>query len=257
MVVALKVEAVTVPFTFREFSVPTLVIRGCAASVTVAAVLAAVAVLALPDNAPEKTVAVMVPAEKSPEASLLTIVLAVLSLVAELARSAAVAILAAVAPPTVLTEGAAAVPERSPANCTMPFALVLASGKALVTAFDTNAVVASFVELSPAEAVTPVAPEGNDSVPLIVGEVITGAVRVLLVKVSVPCKVANVPLTGKLRSVVPLTVKVVTNAPCVTRLPPRVMVLPALETPVPPFSPETGTAMLPVEVTQLTLVPSV
>ena len=256
-VVALKVLAEAVPFTFSEVSVPRLVIAGCAAAVTVSAVFAVVAVLAFPESEPEKTVAVIVPAEKFPEASLLIMVLAVFTFVAAIAKPVAVATFAAVAPPTVTTDGEVAVPERSPVNCTIPFVLLLASGKALVTAFATNAVVAILVELSPAVAVTPVVPDGKVTLPVMEGDAMTGDVRVLLVKVSVPFKVAKVPLVGKVRWVVPFAVKVVTKEPTVTRLPPSVIVLPALETPVPPFSPETGTATLPAEVTQLTVVPSV
>jgi hypothetical protein len=50
-----------------------------------------------------KALAVTVPAEKSPDASLLTIVEAVLALVAALARLAPEATFAAVTPPTVET----------------------------------------------------------------------------------------------------------------------------------------------------------
>ena len=46
----------------------------------------------------------------------------------------------------------------------------------------------------------------------------TGVVNVLLVKVSVPAKVANVPAVGKVRVVVLVEFKVVVNAPEVTSL---------------------------------------
>jgi len=48
------------------------------------------------------------------------------------------------------------------------------------------------------------------------GAVIVGAVSVLLVKVSVPAKVANVPVVGRVTFVVPVVVSVLENAPAVT-----------------------------------------
>ena len=44
----------------------------------------------------------------------------------------------------------------------------------------------------------------------------------------------SVPLVGNVTLVVPVTVNVVANAPEVVKLPPRVMVLDPLLTPVPP-----------------------
>ena len=72
-----------------------------------------------------------------------------------------------------------------------------------------------------------------------VGVVIAGLSNDLLVKVSVPAKVAKVPETGKVTTVLSVAVKVVLNAPEVTKLPPNVMVLFVLAIPVPPFAPRT------------------
>jgi len=73
--------------------------------------VAELAVVALPLSA-----AVIVPAEKLPEASRLTMVFAVLALVAALAAVVADATLAAVCPPTVATTVAPCVPVTSPAK---------------------------------------------------------------------------------------------------------------------------------------------
>ena len=74
---------------------------------------------------------------------------------------------------------------------------------------------------------------------------------VLFVKASTPAKVAKVPVAGKINSVAPVVFKVmsdalpepvvpvVVNAAPVFTLPPRVIVLPVLATPVPPFAPNT------------------
>ena len=66
----------------------------------------------------------------------------------------------------------------------------------------------------------------------------TGVVNVLFVNVSIPAKVANVPVVGRVTLVAAVVVKVVANAPEVVKLPPSVMVLPELLTPVPPYCPE-------------------
>ena len=81
--------------------------------------------------------AVMVPAEKSPLASLLTIALDVLLLVAPFAEIVAVLIAEAVLPPTVTTEGVVAVPPISPANLILPVAKLVASGAPVLTAVET------------------------------------------------------------------------------------------------------------------------
>ena len=70
-----------------------------------------------------------------------------------------------------------------------------------------------------------------------VGVVIEGLVKDLLVKVSAPAKVAKVPVMGKVTFVAAVVVKVVAKAPDVVKLPPSVMVLPELLTPVPPYWP--------------------
>ena len=75
----------------------------------------------------------------------------------------------------------------------------------------------------------------DDNVPLAgvpsAGVVSVGEVRVLLVKVSVPAKVANVPVVGSVTPVVPETVNVVAKDPEI------VSVLAALfATPVPPLA---------------------
>jgi hypothetical protein len=58
-----------------------------------------------------------------------------------------------------------------------------------------------------------------------------------LVKVSVPARVANVPAVGSVTFVAAVEVRVVAKAPEVVRLPPKVIVLPVLFTPVPPYWP--------------------
>jgi hypothetical protein len=70
-----------------------------------------------------------------------------------------------------------------------------------------------------------------------VGVVSAGEVSVLFVKVSVPARVAKVPVVGNVTVVAAVAVKVVAKAPEVVKLPPRVMVLPVLATPVPPYCP--------------------
>jgi hypothetical protein len=73
-----------------------------------------------------------------------------------------------------------------------------------------------------------------------------GDTIVLFVKVSVPAKVAIVPVVGKVIFVSPtlvnvvLNVPAVVNAPAVKILPPNVIVLPVLSTPVPPYCPAIG-----------------
>ena len=69
-----------------------------------------------PVNAPFKLVAVIVPAEKFPDASRFTMVLTVFALVAALAALTPLATLAAVCPPTVATTVAPCVPVTSPAS---------------------------------------------------------------------------------------------------------------------------------------------
>ena len=65
-------------------------------------------------------------------------------------------------------------------------------------------------------------------------------VIVLLLKVSVPAKVARVPVTGSVNVVLAVVVSVVVCAPEVVKLPPIVIVLPVFATPVPPYAPATA-----------------
>jgi hypothetical protein len=60
-----------------------------------------------------------------------------------------------------------------------------------------------------------------DNVPDSVPPLIVGVVRVLLVKVSDPARVASVPVVGSVTLVVPVVVNVSANAPEVVRLPAR------------------------------------
>jgi predicted amidohydrolase len=69
------------------------------------------------------------------------------------------------------------------------------------------------------------------------GVVIVGLVKVLLVKVSVPAKVAKVPVVGSVTFESAVAVKVVAKAPEVVKFPPKVIVLPELSIPVPPLAP--------------------
>ena len=98
--------------------------------------LAVVAVVAFPVRFPVTfpvKLAVMVPAEKLPLASLFTIVLTVLLFVAAVTIVLIVLIVEELTPPTLFTVGKLAVPAKSPANCTIPFAEVDASnGTAVV-----------------------------------------------------------------------------------------------------------------------------
>ena len=109
----------------------------------------------------------------------------------------------------------------------------------------------------PVEVVTPVPPLATGNVPATpevngnpvrfvatpeagvpsAGVVSVGLVKVLFVKVSVPPKVAKVPVVGSVTDVVAVEVNVVANAPDVVRLPPNVIVFPVLATPVPPLAP--------------------
>jgi hypothetical protein len=70
-----------------------------------------------------------------------------------------------------------------------------------------------------------------------VGVVKIGFVKVLFVSVSVPARVARVPVVGKVTDVAAVLVNVVAKAPEVVKLPPKVMVLVPLSTPVPPLAP--------------------
>jgi hypothetical protein len=107
---------------------------------------------AVPLNVP-----VMVPVEKPPLLSLLTIVLGVLTDVAESTFDATVVIVDELTPPTLFTVGASAEPPRSFVNFKIPFTVAVASGadEFVILAF-TKAVVAICVELFDTSAVTAV-----------------------------------------------------------------------------------------------------
>ena len=68
------------------------------------------------------------------------------------------------------TVGASAVPPKSPLNLSFPFVEEEASAVPAAVAVCTNSVVASLVELSPADCVTPVVPRGRLGVPVNIGE---------------------------------------------------------------------------------------
>ena len=87
-------------------------------------ILNGVVKLKVPDDI---AVAVMVPAAKSPLASRLTIVFAVLDDVAESTFDATEVIVDESTPPTLFTVGKAAVPPKSFVNCIIPFAVEVAS----------------------------------------------------------------------------------------------------------------------------------
>ena len=65
--------------------------------------------------------------------------------------------------------------------------------------------------------------------------VLDPAAIVLLVRVSVPARVASVPVVGKVTLVAAVVVKPNVCAPVWVKLPPIVIVLPELFTPVPPY----------------------
>ena len=107
-----------------------------------------------PVSGPTKRFAKMVSTLMSPFELLLTNVLAIFPSVAVLSKFTAATNVSLLIPPIVNTRGALAVPPKSPPNITLPFTLVVASGKALDTVdaslntFFTNAVVAIAVLLS-------------------------------------------------------------------------------------------------------------
>jgi hypothetical protein len=116
---------------------------------TVLPVVNALALDAVPLKVP-----VIVPVEKPPLLSLLTIVFAVLSDVADNTDDATVVIVDEITPPTLFTVGASAEPPKSLANFKIPFAVAVASGADEFVILDlTKAVVAICVELLDASAV--------------------------------------------------------------------------------------------------------
>ena len=70
----------------------------------------------------------MVPVEKPPLPSRLTIVFGVFDDVAEITDDATLVIVDELTPPTLFTVGNAAVPPKSFANCNLPFVVASASG---------------------------------------------------------------------------------------------------------------------------------
>ena len=132
-------------------------------------------------------VAVTIPALKSPLASLFTMVLAVLLEVADAIALAMLVIVEELTPPILFDE--------------------------LDILETTNAAVATSVPLADSAgvgAVTDPVKEGDEIVGVvIVGDTIVDDTIVLEVKVSVPDKVASVPVVGKVTFVTPVLVKVV------------------------------------------------
>ena len=112
-------------------------------------VVNALALDAVPLNVP-----VIVPVEKPPLLSLLTIVFGVLSDVADNTFDATVVIVDDSTPPTLFTVGNAAVPPKSFVSCIIPLVLDVASdAPEPLTNAATNSVVAICVELVPGAAV--------------------------------------------------------------------------------------------------------
>ena len=105
----------------------------------------------------------------------------------------------------------------------------------LVILETTKAAVATSVPLAASVGVVAV------GVPVNEGDEIVGDSIVLFLKVSEPSKVARTPLVGKVTFVAPTLVNVVLKVPAVVNvlavviLPPKVIVLPVLATPVPPY----------------------
>jgi len=96
------------------------------------------------------------------------------------------------------------------------------------------------LELTKAAVATSVLFAASTGVVAVGDPVNVGDTIVLFVKVSVPAKVAIVPVVGNVIFVSPKLVKVVLNVPAVVNalavviLPPKVIVLPVFATPVPP-----------------------
>ena len=200
----------------------------------------------LPVTSPVKE-AVIVPALKLPLASLLTKVLGVLFEVAEAISLAMVVIVEEPTPPTVFTLGRSPVPPKSPANCIIPFEFTDASGAALLATLEsTKAAVAISVPIAASVGVVAV------GVPVKEGDEI-----VLFVKVSAPVKVASVPVVGRVTVVGAVLTNVVLKLPEVVKslavaiLPPKVIVLPVLFTPVPPYCPAMACAKSVVPLNEL------
>jgi hypothetical protein len=155
--------------------------------------------------------AVIVPAIKLPLPSLFTKVLGVLFAVAEAISLAMFVIVDELTPPILFDE-------------------------VVILEFTKEAVATSVPFAASAGVVAVGAPVKE-------GDEIIGDTIVLLVKVSVPAKVAIVPVVGNVIFVSPKLVNVVLKVPAVVKalavliLPPKVIVLPVLTTPVPPYCP--------------------
>ena len=169
--------------------------------------------------------AVIVPALKLPFASLLTNVEATLLEVAEAIVLAMFVIVEELTPPMLLDE--------------------------LVILEFTKAAVATSVPLAASVGVVAV------GAPVKEADEIVGDTIVLLVKVSVPAKVAIVPVVGNVILVSPVLVSVVLKLPAVVNalavviLPPKVIVLPVFATPVPPYCPAIGPVKSAVPLNEL------
>ena len=180
---------------------------------------------------------VTIPALKLPLPSLLTKVLTVLLELAALIVVLIIVIVDELTPPTLFTVGKSAVPPKSLASFMIPFSVVVAGVAAFVIWDLTNSAVATSVLFAFAAGV------GAVGLPVNEGEEIVGDTIVLFVKVSVPANVAIVPVVGKVTLVVPILVNVVLKLPAVVKsfavniLPPKVIVLFPLLTPVPPYVP--------------------
>ena len=165
-----------------------------------------VLVLALPAK-----LAVMIPALKLPLPSLFTKELGVFVEVADAMSLAIEVIVEELTPPILFEE--------------------------LVILELTKAAVATSVPFAASVGVVAV------GAPVKEGDEIIGDTIVLFVKVSVPAKVAIVPVVGNVIFVSPILVNVVLKLPAVVKvfavviLPPKVIVFPELSTPVPPYCP--------------------
>src|SRR5215213_9551415 len=134
-----SVEGRRAALTVEELALMAVTTLSPAAALTPEAVVAVVAVEALP-----LSVAVMVPAKKLPEASRLTMAPAVFASAAALAAFAPEATLAALAPPTEETTVADCVPVTSPARLPLKFV-------ALVAVVAVEALPLSVAVMTPAE----------------------------------------------------------------------------------------------------------
>lgn len=148
--------------------------------------------------------AVMVPAEKFPLASLATMAAKVLALVAVVLAFGRIPVIAVLRGMFVIVFEA-------------PDIVLLVKVSVLASVAKVPVVVGKVKVAAPETRFVAMFPES-----------------VLPVNVSVPAKVARVPAVGRVMEVVPVAVRVVLKAPDVVRLPPRVIVFAPLLMPVPP-----------------------